>query len=124
MFKSIALALVIACVLHSARADPICEITTNSTGIPLPVLPNQFQATIEYNINMANMINATNEYSEYYDFVNNRGTVVTYENFNIVRQYFLYDTNEMITVKGAARGSESDCTVAPLDDASGTPFGN
>ena len=127
MFKcsnSIVIAIsILSAFLSQTRGDPICEITVNSTGIPLPALPDQFQATIEYNVNLANLVNATNEYSEYYDFTNNRGTVFTYDNLNLIRQYFLYDTNEMITVTGLAHGSDTDCRVQPLDNAEGTPFG-
>ena len=44
--------------------------------------------------------NFTTEFEEYYDFVNNRGTIIKFSLFAEIRQYFLYDTDEMITTYG------------------------
>jgi hypothetical protein len=44
-------------------------------------------------------VNYTTEYDEYYDFTNNRGAIFTYLNYQKIKQYFLYDTLEMITIQ-------------------------
>ena len=44
--------------------------------------------------------NFTTEFEEYYDFVNNRGTIIKFSLFGEIRQYFLYETDEMITIYG------------------------
>jgi hypothetical protein len=67
-----------------------------STGPSYPTLPVEFQTIVEANYRDKNN-NFTAEYAEYYDFINNRGTIVQFSLLSEVRQYFLYDTNEMIT---------------------------
>ena len=63
-------------------------------------MPNQFQTVIESNIKNLLKENYTEEVREYYDFVNNRALVIKYSNYGTEKQYFLYDTFELITVKG------------------------
>lgn len=83
----------------------------------MPILPDQFQTHIEHNFR-SNGLNYTTEYDEYYDFSNNRGSVVKYVNQKLVHQYFLYETNELISI------TDLDCTVLPLNTSVGdNPYG-
>jgi hypothetical protein len=71
-------------------------------GIPLPDLPNQFQTIIEHNYRSFDFNNNyTEEYEEFYDFVNDRAAIHKRSNLKLIQQYFLYTTNEMITVIGS-----------------------
>lgn len=65
----------------------------------LPILPEQFQTHIEHNFK-SGQLNYTTEYDEYYDFVNKRATIARYKDYKVTNQYFLYDTNELITITG------------------------
>ena len=56
-------------------------------------------------------------FKEYYDLTNNRATTINRVNFQIIRKYFLYNTNEMIKII-----DDSICEVSPLD-TSIDPFG-
>ena len=67
--------------------------------MPHPTLPVAFQTTVESNFRNSSL-NFTTEFEEYYDFLNDRGTIIKFALFGEVRQYFLYDTDEMITVYG------------------------
>lgn len=94
-----------------------CKPVVTSTGIPHPTLPVEFQTLIESNFRNSTA-NFTTEFEEYYDFVNNRGTIIKFSLFGEIRQYFLYETDEMITIY------DKVCNVTPLDKtAIGTPFG-
>lgn len=67
----------------------------------MPNLPNQFQTVIEHNYRSYDLkSNYTTEYEEYYDLLNNRAAIIKRINFKLVKQYYLYATDEMITVLG------------------------
>jgi len=94
----IALSVVIANVLVSLNAQ-LCEITKQSEGKELPNLPDQFQTHIEHNF-QGDSLNYTTEYDEYYDLYNKRATVVKYIENKLEKKYFLYATNELISITG------------------------
>lgn len=77
----------------------LCTVTTETTGKKLPDLPDQFQTHIEHNFK-SGINNYTIELDEYYDFTNDRGSVVVYENNKLEYRYFLYKTDEFISVTG------------------------
>ena len=69
----------------------------------LPNLPNQFQTHIEHNFRSDKQSfdrNYTTEYEEYYDYTNDRGTVIKYIDYKLERRHFLYETNELIAING------------------------
>ena len=76
-----------------------CTPTTVTVGKELPKLPDQFQTHIEHNFK-SSIENFTEEYDEYYDFTNDRGSVIRYRDSKKERQYFLYKTNELISITG------------------------
>lgn len=96
----------------------LCIITKDTIGIPLPDLPNQFQTIIEHNYRSFDFNNNyTEEYEEFYDFVNDRAAIHKRSNLKLIQQYFLYTTNEMITV------IDNECAVTPLNLSTNNPFG-
>ena len=66
----------------------------------MPSLPDQFQTVIETNIVNLLAENYTEEVREFYDFNTNRALIITYTNYRTKKQYFLYDTLELIVVEG------------------------
>ena len=49
--------------------------------------------------------------------MNDRATIFKRSNLQLIRQYFLYATNEMITV------IDNECAVTPLNLSLNNPFG-
>ena len=82
------------------------------SGIPFPMLPTQFQLTVEDNMDSI-IKNYTSEYEEYYDFDNNRGAIFYYSNFQTTRDYLLFDTNELISIR------DDECFVTSLNSSQG-----
>lgn len=118
--------IVVAFYAESIIADDLCQITTETTGQKLPILPDQFQAHIETNI-QSDILSYSKETDEFYDFTNGKGTVVEYQQSEypllVARKthYFLYNTDELITVEGL---KEKNCLVFPLNKSVGeNPFG-
>ena len=93
------LALLITVQAELSFQQELCKVTTETTGKMLPDLPDQFQTHIEHNFK-SGINNYTIELDEYYDFTNDRGTVVLYANNKLEYRYFLYNTNEYISVTG------------------------
>ncbi len=93
------LALLITVQAELSFQQELCKVTTETAGKVLPDLPDQFQTHIEHNFK-SGINNYTIELDEYYDFTNDRGTVVLYANNKLEYRYFLYNTNEYISVTG------------------------
>ena len=83
------------------------------SGMMFPALPLQFQLTVEDNTATTLIKNYTSEYEEYYDFVNNRAAIFYYSNFLTTRDYLLFDTSELITIR------DDECFVNPLNSSEG-----
>ncbi len=91
--------VVIANVLGGLNSQ-LCEITTQSEGKDLPILPDQFQSHVEHNF-QGNDLYYTDEYDEYYDLINKRATVHKYIGGKTIEKiFFLYATNELISITG------------------------
>lgn len=108
--------VMLSCLLHGSSADfnpNWCTQTMNSSGIMFPNLPMQFQLTVEDNTATTMIKNYTSEYEEYYDFVNNRAAIFYFSNFLTTRDYLLFDTSELITIR------DDDCFVNPLNSSEG-----
>ena len=98
-FSLITILLTIASGVKISWCDELCTPTTVTVGKELPKLPDQFQTHIEHNFK-SSIENFTEEYDEYYDFTNDRGSVIRYRDSKKERQYFLYKTNELISITG------------------------